>query len=328
MPLDADQLVDRRRMRRKLTFWRIVTVLIAFIAVVALGFGVARQTGLAAGSGAAIARVTINGAITTNQDRVDALERLGKSTYKAVIVRINSPGGTTAGSEQLYDSLIRLKAQKPLVVVVDGLAASGGYMAAAASDYIIAAQSSLLGSIGVLFQYPNVTDLLKTVGVKVEAIRSTPLKAMPSGFEPTTPEARAALEAIVQDSYSWFRGLVGERRNLAGPALERVADGRIFTGRQGLELKLVDALGNEQTAREWLAKEKNIDLDTPVQTYSLTRYPRLTELPFIHAAVIALLDSVGLNMVSQRLSEWGTLQAIERLNLDGLLALWHPPVTY
>jgi protease IV len=131
----------------------------------------------------------------------------------------------------------------------------------------------------------------------------------------------------VQDSYAWFRGLVGERRNLTGPALERVADGRIFTGRQGLELKLVDALGNEQTAREWLAKEKNIDLDTPVQTYSLTRYPRLTELPFIHAAVIALLDSVGLNMVSQRLSEWGTLQAIERLNLDGLLALWHPPVT-
>ena len=112
-----------------------------------------------------------------------------------MIVHINSPGGTVAGSEELYDSLIKLKAKKPMVVVVDGLAASGGYIAAMASDRILAQQSAIVGSIGVIFQYPNVTELLKTIGVQVETIKSSPLKAAPSGYEPTSPEARAAVEA-------------------------------------------------------------------------------------------------------------------------------------
>src|SRR5512141_586352 len=120
MSLDSDVIVDRRRLRRKLTFWRVV-----------------------------------------------ALERLETSAAEAVIVHINSPGGTTAGSEQLYDSLVRLKAKKPLVVVVEGLCASGGYITAIAADHIVAQQSSLVGSLGVLFQFPNFSGLLQTVGVKV-----------------------------------------------------------------------------------------------------------------------------------------------------------------
>ena len=164
-------------------------------------------------------------------------------------MHIDSPGGTTAGSEQLYDSLMRLKAEKPMVVVVDGLAASGGYIAAIGADHIVAQQTSLVGSIGVLFQYPNVTELLKTLGVKVEEIKSSPLKAAPNGFEPTSPEARAAIESIVKDSYAWFRGLVQERRQMDGAALDRVADGRVFTGRQASTLKLIDQLGDERTAR-------------------------------------------------------------------------------
>ena len=144
----------------------------------------------------------------------------------AVVVHINSPGGTTAGSEQLYDALVRLKAKKPLVVVVEGLAASGGYITAIAADHIVAQQSSLVGSIGVLFQYPNFTELMKTVGVKVEEVKSSPLKAAPNGFEPTSPEARAALDSLVKDSYAWFRGLVKERRGMDDALLEKVADGR------------------------------------------------------------------------------------------------------
>ena len=129
-----------------------------------------------------------------------------------MIVHINSPGGTTAGSEQLYDALLRLKAKKPMVVVVDGLAASGGYIAAMAADHIVAQQSSLVGSIGVLFQYPNLTELLKTVGIKVEEVKSSPLKAAPNGFEPTSPAKRArARFAGRRISYAWFRGLVKDR---------------------------------------------------------------------------------------------------------------------
>ena len=325
MSLDADTIVDRRRMRRKLTFWRVVAVLVAICAVVAIGAAlrVPGTSVLTGTPGSSIARVTITGLIRSDQERVEALERLGKSRARAVIVHVNSPGGTTAGSEQLHDSLARLKEKKPLVVVVDGLAASGGYITAIAADHIVALETSLVGSIGVLFQYPNVTDLLKTLGVKIEEIKSSPLKAAPNGFEPTSPEARAAIESIVSDSYAWFKNMVKTRRHLDDAALERVTDGRVFTGRQGLALKLIDEIGDEKTAIAWLAKEKNIDPNTPVRDYRLR--DRLGDLPFLHTAVVATLDAVGLGSLARRLEEWGAVQAMERLNLDGLLALWHPP---
>src|SRR5207302_4419638 len=150
MSLDSDVIVDRRRIRRKLTFWRVTAALVAIAAVAVVGMVVTpggRSTLTTSGS---IARINIEGLIRSDQDRVEALERLEKSQTAAVIVHINSPGGTTAGSEQLYDSLMRLKAKKP-VVVVEGLAASGGYITAIAADHIVAQQSSLVGSIGVLF---------------------------------------------------------------------------------------------------------------------------------------------------------------------------------
>jgi protease IV len=325
MSLDADTIVDRRRMRRKLTFWRVLAVLVAICAVVAVGAAlrVPGTSVLTGQPGSSIARVMITGLIRADQERVEALERLGKSRARAVIVHINSPGGTTAGSEQLHDSLLRLKEKKPLVVVVDGLAASGGYITAIAADHIVALETSLVGSIGVLFQYPNVTDLLKTLGVKIEEIKSSPLKAAPNGFEPTSPEARAAIESIVSDSYAWFKNMVKTRRHLDDAALERVTDGRVFTGRQGLALKLIDEIGDEKTAIAWLAKEKNIDPNTPVRDYRLR--DRFGDLPFLHTAVVATLDAVGLGSLARRLEEWGAVQAMERLNLDGLLALWHPP---
>jgi protease-4 len=325
MSLDADTIVDRRRMRRKLTFWRVVAVLVAICAVVAVGAAlrVPGSSVLTGQPGSSIARVTITGLIRSDQERVEALERLGKSRARAVIVHVNSPGGTTAGSEQLHDSLARLKEKKPLVVVIDGLAASGGYITAIAADHIVALETSLVGSIGVLFQYPNVTDLLKTLGVKIEEIKSSPLKAAPNGFEPTSPEARAAIESIVSDSYAWFKNMVKTRRHLDEAALERVTDGRVFTGRQGLALKLIDEIGDEKTAIAWLAKEKNIDPNTPVRDYRLR--DRFGDLPFLHTAVVATLDAVGLGSLARRLEEWGAVQAMERLNLDGLLALWHPP---
>ena len=101
------------------------------------------------------------------------------------------------------------------MIVVDSMAASGGYITAIAGDHIVAQQTSLVGSIGVLFQFPNVTDLLDKIGVKVELVKSTPLKAAPDGFEPTSPEARAALNSIIQDSYAWFKGIVQDRRHLS-----------------------------------------------------------------------------------------------------------------
>jgi protease-4 len=325
MSLDADHIVDRRRLRRKLTFWRVLAVLVAVVAIGAVAYVLTpRATGLTGAD--YIARIKIQGLIRGDQDRVEALDRLGQSTAaKAVIVHIDSPGGTTAGAEQLYDALMRLKSKKPLVTVIGGLAASGGYITALATDRIIAQETSLVGSIGVLFQYPNISDLLKTVGVQVETIKSSPLKAAPSGFEPTSPEARAAIEAVVLDTYQWFRRLVQTRRDMDEALLDRVSDGRVFTGRQGVELKLVDALGDERSAVAWLVKEKKIAPDMPVRDYTLE--PRLGDLSFLHLAAVMVLETIGLKTLAQRLHTWGTLQAVERLNLDGLLALWHPPAS-
>jgi protease IV len=324
MSLDADLIVDRRRMRRKLTFWRVLAFLVAIVAIVGVAATLARRSDLAVVAGGDyIARIKITGLIRNDEERVDALEKLAKSGVKGVVVHIDSPGGTTAGSEQLHNSLRLVAAAKPMVVVVDGLAASGGYIAAISAEHIVAQQTSLVGSIGVLFQYPNFTEVLKTIGVKVEEIKSSPLKAAPNGFEPTSPEARAAIEALVKDSYAWFRDMVKDRRKMDDELLQRVADGRVFTGRQGVELKLVDELGNEKTAVDWLTKEKGLKPDTPVRDWDLTS--RFGDLGFLHMATAAVLDAVGLGSLARQLESWGSVRAIERLNLDGLLALWHPP---
>jgi len=317
MSLDSDVIVDRRRMRRKLTFWRVAAALVAIGAVVAIV--VLAKPPTVYGS---IARIQIDGLIRSDNERVEALERLEKSSATAVVVHINSPGGTTAGSEQLYDALTRLKAKKPMVVVVEGLAASGGYIAALASDHIVAQQSSLVGSIGVLFQFPNFTGLMKTVGVQVEEVKSSPLKAAPNGFEPTSPEARAALEALVKDSYGWFRGLVKERRSMDDTLLDKVADGRVFTGRQSVELKLVDQIGDEKAAVAWLVAEKKIKSDLPVRDYKLA--PKFGDLTFLRTAASITLDALGLSAIARQVEQAGVAQAVERLSLDGMLALWRP----
>jgi protease-4 len=318
MSLDSDVIVDRRRIRRKLTFWRVAAAVVAIAAIV--GVGLVASVGR--GTSGSIARVTIEGLIRSDQARVEALERLERSNYEAVVLHINSPGGTTAGSEQLYDSLMRLKAKKPLVIVVDGLAASGGYITAIAGDHIVAQQTSLVGSIGVLFQFPNVSELLKTVGVKMEEIKSSPLKAAPNGFEPTSPEARAAIDGLVKDSYAWFRGLVKQRRGMDDALLEKVADGRVFTGRQAVDLKLIDQLGDENTAVAWLVAEKKIRGDLPVRNYRLN--PRFGDLTFLRTAASVTLDAFGLGAIAQRIEHGGMVQAVDRLGLDGMLALWAP----
>ena len=322
MSLDSDVIVDRRRIRRKLTFWRVVAAVIVLAAVVTVGV-LATPAGRASlTSSGSIARVNIEGLIRSDQQRVEALERLEKSSAAAVIVHINSPGGTTAGSEQLYDALVRLKAKKPLVVVVEGLAASGGYIGAIAADHIIAQQSSLVGSIGVLFQFPNFTELMKTVGVKVEEVKSSPLKAAPNGFEPTSPEARAALDALVKDSYAWFRDLVKTRRGMDEALLERVADGRVFTGRQAVELKLIDQLGDEKTAVAWLVAEKKIKSDLPVHDFKLS--PRFGDMTFLRTAASITLDALGLTAIARQIEQAGVTGAVDQLALDGMLALWRP----
>ncbi|MFG1478380.1 signal peptide peptidase SppA [Xanthobacter sp. V4C-4] len=320
MSLDADQIVDRRGLRRKVTFWRTACVL-AVVAALAVALAAVVADGLPPNS-PHVARVVIGGVIRNDRQRVEMLEEIGRSPAEAVILSIDSPGGTVTGSEQLYDALRQLARKKPVIAVVEGVAASGAYIAAIGADHIVARRNALVGSVGVIYQFPDVTELLKTVGVSMVDIKSSPLKAAPNPYTPVTPEARAAVESLVADSYSWFRGLVGERRKLSGTGLATVSDGRVFTGHQGFELQLVDEIGDERTARAWLAREKGVSEDLKVRTWRGSQVG--SEFGWLLGLGQATLDAAGLPQLAAVLSATGR-DALERAQLDGLLALWHPP---
>jgi protease-4 len=265
MSFEADLLVDRRRLRRRLLFWRSVAFVAALVAVAALGLAAMGRGELPGAE--RIARIEVTGAITGDRPLLALFDAAREdASVRAVIVAINSPGGTVTGSEAVYEAVRRLAEARPTVAVIDDVGASGGYIAALAAERIVARSSTIVGSIGVIAQFPNVSRLLGSIGVDFETLRSSPLKAAPSGFEPTSPEARAALEAIVRDNYDWFRALVRERRGLDEAELARVADGRVFTARQALPLKLIDAIGDERAAIAWLEKERGVAPGLPVIT--------------------------------------------------------------
>ena len=314
---NADYLVDRRRLSRKVSFWRIAAFACLIITAAALTWRLV-GSGNPGNLQAHIARITIDGIITGDRETLKIFDDVAKSRAEAVILTIESPGGTTTGAERLYDHIRALAGKKPVVAVVSGMAASGGYIAALGADRIVAQGNSLVGSIGVLFQFPNVSKLLDTVGVKMEEVKSSPLKAAPNGFEPTSPEARAALTALVKDSFDWFKGLVRDRRHIDGSALDAVADGRVFTGRQALGLKLIDGLGSEQDAIAWLEQEKGVAKNLPVRDWQ--KRPDLGRLGLLgfasQAAVLLGLDS--LSAVFQRAEAVGDLKFV-----DGLMSIWH-----
>jgi protease-4 len=317
MSLPHDYLIDRRRLRRKLSYWRVLA-----IAAAAAGLALFARYGdgsLAPTSKLSphIARISVSGIITGDKETLDLVRSIGDSRASAVLVAIDSPGGTTTGAEKLHDELRRLAEKKPLVAVVGTVAASGGYIAAVAADEIVAQGNSLVGSIGVLFQYPNVGKLLETVGVKMETVKSSPLKAAPDGFEPTSEEARAAIAALVADSYDWFKGLVKDRRKLDDEELAKITDGRVFTGRQGLPLKLVDQLGGEREAIEWLETQKGVAKKLPVVDWK--KKNSLERFGLVDSASDAA-QALGLGSLAHALQRFGA--RAESGLLDGVVAIW------
>lgn len=305
---EAELIVDRRRLKRRVTFWRILAVVLAIATVAALLWSQG-WTG-----GDQIARVRIDGLITGDQKTMDLLKRVEREDgVKAVILRIDSPGGTTAGSEAVYDAVRQIAAKKPVVAVMDTVAASGGYITALAADHIVARGNTITGSIGVIFSMPEFSKLLATVGVNMEELRSGDLKAEPSPYKPMSEKARASSMELVMDGFAWFKGLVAERRNLPMPTVDVLSDGRVYTGRQAVANKLIDALGDEGTAVAWLEKDKGVATRLPVRDWKPESESAGLGLGFSAADVI--LKSLGLK---------GFQEAAQRAQLDGLLVLWHP----
>ncbi|MBO6540528.1 MAG: signal peptide peptidase SppA [Rhizobiaceae bacterium] len=317
MPNTADEIIDRRRLRRKLTFWRVAALAIAAIAIVASGFGLfADSFGPKATDH--IAKVRIEGTITDDEELLKRIKAVGDApSVKGVILAVDSPGGTTAGGEAIYEAVRKVAAKKPVVAQVGTLAASAGYMISSASDHIVARQSSIVGSIGVLFQFPDVTGLMDKIGVKLEGVKSSPLKAEPSPFSPTTEEERAMIRAMIMDSYDWFVDLIEERRPLSRAEVLTLADGSVFTGRQALKNKLVDALGGEDEVRAWL-NEKGLSEKLEIVEWK----PNVSAQAWLtgEGAAGALARMLGLPLRGDLLSDLGA----DRIFLDGLVSVWHP----
>lgn len=299
MTIDPDILLDRRRLKRGLILWRIAAI-VALVAVVLVGF--ARFDGVLVGDH--VARYAVVGIIFDDRDAMAALEEVAEDDrVKALIVHIDSPGGTFVGGEQLYRTLRMVAENKPVVAVMGTVAASAGYMVAIASDRIFAQQGTITGSIGVVMQTTDITGLLEKLGISAEAIKSAPLKASPSPFEPLTDEARAASQAVIDDMYALFMEMVAEARGLDMARTRRLADGRVYTGRQAMANGLIDEIGSESAARDWLTAEHDIPQSLPVIDV-IVDYPDQDWL-------------ANVRVFSQK------MLLPERLTLDGLISLWH-----
>lgn len=260
--MDQHGISDRRRLRRKLTFWRVAAFVAVAAIVVAAGYEFrSSEAGI---DRPHVARVEVSGLINDDTDLVKRLDRIAADDEaKALIVDINSPGGTTFGGEAIYKAVRRVAAKKPVVSEIRTLGASAAYMIAAGGDHIVASETSIVGSIGVLFQYPQVGGLLDKIGVGMDEIKSAPLKAEPSPFHPASDEAKAMIRSLIMDTYGWFVDLVAERRALSHDKALALSDGSVFTGRQALKNGLIDAIGGEAAARKWLAG-KGVDEKLPV----------------------------------------------------------------
>lgn len=320
MSATADHLLDRRRLRRSLTLWRVLAVLLAIAALAGLGYAFGGGRNLVGVGPEHIARITISGFISGSRNTLQLIDRVADAkNVSAVILSIDSPGGSASGAEGLYDSLRRLAEKKPMVAVVNGMAASGGYIAALGADRILTRQTAFVGSIGVLIQFPNVSKLLNSIGVNVEEIKSSPLKAAPNGLEPTSPEARKAMEAVIADSYAWFKNLVKTRRSLDDSAAAVVSDGRVFTGHQAVELKLADAIGGEKEAVDWLVANRNVKKDLSIRDWRPQSDSSRFDLWTLAAFGARLFGQEGAASALER-----TALTQDLMNGYGLMAIWLP----
>ena len=300
MTLDPNLLIDRRVLKRRLRLWQALSVL----AVILLVFFYLDATNDIFTKDK-VARLQINGMIVEDPKRDVILADIKKdNSVRALIVTINSPGGTVVGGEDLYRSLTSVGEKKPVVSIMGTVATSAAYMGAIAGDKLFARESTITGSIGVVFQTIDLTNMLNKIGIVPESLKSGPLKAVPSPLEPLTDTGREATQILVKDLFRYFIDLVSERRQMDRAKVLELADGRVFTGRQALDNGLVDSIGNISTAREWLDEEKGIPKTLPIIDISTER------------------KSWNLSKLIFGLTDKSLFP--NTLALDGLLSVWQP----
>jgi protease IV len=320
MSLETEAVLDRRTLRRRVATWRSAFVVAGLLAAGALASALG-WAGAAFAPPRQIARVTIEGLITDDRQQLKMLERLAKAPeVAAVMLSINSGGGTTTGGEALFEAIRNIAKTKPVVAQFGTIAASAAYICGLGADHIVARGNSITGSVGVIFQWPEVSGLLDKVGVKMNEIKSGPLKAVPSMFEPISPGGRQIAELMVAESQGWFLGLVKSRRGIDTATVPGLEQGRVFSGREAVTHKLVDEIGGEAEAIKWLETQKGVARNLKVIDWRPQRTGSGGVLNWVGQAIGGLWR--GAIDDSALLSSIDGLRA--RMALDGLVSVWQP----
>jgi protease IV len=317
--LETETVLDRRRLRRSVSLWRGAGIAAVVIAIAALALGGDTLSELSGEK--QIARVTIEGTITEDREQLKLLKDIGDDKGVAgVLLFINSPGGTTTGGEALYEGIRALTKKKPVVAEFGTVAASAAYIAGLATDHIVARGNSITGSVGVIVQWPEFVQLLDKIGVKVNEVKSGPLKASPSPFEPLDDASKKVAETMVADGFKWFVGLVESRRGVKAADIPGLMDGRIFSGREALQAKLVDEIGGEDEAVKWLKDSKGVPQDAKVadrKPGNSSGYGFAGMSASLAGYVFGPAAGEAANFILRD-------RTISTLGLDGLLSVWHP----
>ena len=246
-----------------------VFVLVVFVAAFFYAYltgGDARALSLLAGDGVGILQV--DGAINDSRDVLTELRRFRDAPWiKAIVLRIDSPGGAVAPTQEIFAELQKVRNKKPLIASMAGMATSGGYYIASACEQIVANPGTMTGSIGVIMQLSNVEELMKKIGVKGLNIKSGPNKDIGSPFQALSPEGQAILQSLVDNVHGQFVRAVAKGRGMDEAVVKKLADGRVYSGAQAKDLGLVDELGNLEYAVDLAAKRVGLE-ESPVLYYS------------------------------------------------------------
>lgn len=299
-----DLLTDRQHLKRDIKRWR--NLAIAFLVIALIGLTVGPDMAEVSTARGYVARVTVDDIIGDNIKRDTMLQELAEDAQvKAVLVRMDSPGGTALGGEELYRGLAKLSEAKPTVAVMRTACTSACYMAALGTSHLIARETTITGSIGVLMESAEVTELAKKLGIEPITVKSGKLKATPSLTEKLTEEERAYIQSVVNETFVFFLKLVTQRRDLSADTVNLVADGRIFSGAQAYTLKLIDGLGGEQDAISWLETSRKLPKKLPIRDVEPPKDPK-----------------EWLSRLEQSAKGW--ILGKSTVGLDGLLAIWQP----
>lgn len=306
----SDLLGERIVLKRRMNRWRLVAIFsLAFLILYSFG---KYQTIIGEHY---IARVSIYGFMSSSIERQDMLAKLSDDdNVKAVIVYIDSPGGSFVGGESVYRTLRYIAETKPVAAVFGDIGTSAAYMAALGADRIFAQDGTITASVGVVMQTADIVDLLNSVGIRSEVYKSGALKASPNPFEHTSDEVRRSIQTMIDDSFALFLDMVQQRRELPKDRLAMIKDGRVMMGRTAYENGLVDEIGSQREAVTWIESQPGIEKHLPVMEYSLDPENSTILLDSFHSSLNMVLSFFREKMIASRSISSGR----------GLVSIWEP----